>query len=358
MPKSYEERMAERAARAAQNERDPEKLKKWYELAAEGAPDLEIKAEDPAAQIAESSRIIESQKKPKKPKPSGSYVIPLDQIGIFRDPIGKETDRHLRPKLPLGKAAHRQIYAVAESHHQAKLNGRDTVTPEEIESYGKEWDSLEPAQQHFWQQSPHGKKATEEAIAARTIQSTPEQISAVSRQRNRAKVAEVALGSQEAVDRFKSTGELLDENGEQERDWRKPFALSSLTSQSALTRTRTGFQKEGMALHSDPQHHQALSDHIDELMRRPSATAPSNLQGGQFNVKEGLANAAKESLARSAMAHSLGMKDLAIQHFGQAVKHAGDLAEAIHDRNSQPIADWDKQDGIQSKYIKSVNGGR
>jgi hypothetical protein len=347
---------ARRAKVAADTERDPEKLKQWYELIGE-------KAEDPDAALSESARIIKSEEKLKAPKPKGfrggaiDEAIDLEEGKTEGGRTNVSSNRNLVPLTPLGLAAHRQIYAVAEANHQAKMAGRESATPEEVEQYGKEWDSLPKAEQWQWQQTPHGKKATKEAIAAAPARvSTERAISTVRTQRTRDKVSTLALGSQEAVDRFKSTGELLDENQEQERDWRKPFALANATSQ--LASTKTGFQREGIALHTDPQHHQALSDHIDELMRRPSASASSNLQGGQFNVKEGLANAAKESLARSAMAHALGMKDLAISHFRQAVTHAGNLAEAVHDRNSQPIDDWDKQDGIQSKYIKSVSGGK
>jgi hypothetical protein len=370
MPESYEERRARRAARAAAsaalNERDPEKLKHWYELAGD-----EIKKDpktgkeilpDPSKELAEVARVIESQKKEDTPAPTGGgtgFSGGFDENTVVPEAgtaINVKSNRNLVPKLPLGKDKHREIYSVTEATRTAQSKGRETPTQEELDYHAKEWDTMPNDSKLSWQQSPHGKKATENAIAAANSTKVENANDVnVARLRSRQKVAALALGSSEAADKFKSTGELLDENGDPERDWRKPFDISKVTSMNKLASTRKGFQKEGVALHTDPQHHQALSDHIDELVNRSSSSAPAHLQGNQFNVKDGLANASKEALARSAMAHALGMKDAAISHFRAAVNHAGDLAQAVHGVNSQPLNDWDKQDGIQSRYVKSVN---
>jgi hypothetical protein len=175
------------------------------------------------------------------------------------------------------------------------------------------------------------------------------------RTRFRDKVTSIGFSDHENnLEKFKTTGQLLDEDGNQEKDWRNAWKFVNITGKQKIHLNSKKIL-EGVAIHTDPQHHQALSDHIDDLVNRSSSSAPANLQGNQFNVKDGLANAAKESLARSAMAHAFGMKDAAISHFRAAVSHAGDLAQAVHGVNSQPLNDWDKQEGIQSKYVKSVN---
>lgn len=362
MAESYEERRARRAAEsAAANERDPEKLKKWYELAAEGAPDLDIKPEDPDKEIQASARTIDAPRKERKRAASTGGVAASgfdENIEVDSERVGvaKEQDRHLRPIIHrgLGEAGHRQIYGVTEATRTAQEQGRSTPTADEIEQHSRAWDAMPDDSKHFWQQSPHGKKATEEAIANLGSQTDKQKKNLVDyhRSENRRKIVDLAFGSPEAAKAFKTSGVLNDEDGNPERDWKKPWGLVSLTSQQQGV---TASNVLGKAIHTDPQHHQGLSDHIDELVRRSSSSAPANLQGNQFNVKEGLANAAKEALARSAMAHALGMKDAAISHFRTAVTHAGDLAQAVHGVNSQPLGDWDKQEGIQSKYVKSVN---
>ena len=360
MPESYEERRAKRAAAsAAANERDPEKLKHWYELAGEAA-------EDPDKAIREAARIAESAPKEKKAPASsdaGGFSGGFDEnIEVDSDRVGvaKEQDRHLRPIIHrgLGEAGHREIYGVTEATRTAQEQGRSTPTADEIEQHSKAWDTMPNDSKHFWQNSPHGKKATEEAIAKL---GSPTKLQLDLRRwqgktENRRKIVNLAFGSPEAADAFKTSGALNDEDGNPERDWKKPWGLVNLTSQQQGVVTAA--KVIGKAIHTDPQHHQALGDHIDELVSRSSSTAPAHLQGNQFNVKDGLANAAKESLARSAMAHALGMKDAAISHFRAAVSHAGDLAQAVHGVNSQPLNDWDNQEGIQAKYIKSVNGAK
>lgn len=365
MPESYEERRARREGRAAANERDPAKLKQWYELAGD-----EIKKDpktgkeilpDPSKELSEVARVIDSQKKEDTPAPTGggggasgfdeNIKVDLDRVGV-----AKEQDRHLRPIIHrgLGAAGHRKIYGVTEATRTAQEQGRSTPTADEIEQHSRAWDVMPDDSKHFWQQSPHGKKATEDAIAALGGQTDQQKswAAAQSKTENRRKIVDLAFGSPEAAKAFKTSGELNDEDGNPERDWKKPWGLVRLTSQQQGV---TASNVMGKAIHTDPQHHQGLSDHIDELVSRSSSSAPAHLQGNQFNVKDGLANAAKEALARSAMAHALGMKDAAISHFRTAVTHAGDLAQAVHGVNSQPLGDWDKQDGIQSKYVKSVN---
>lgn len=358
MADSYRERLAKKAqAHKELTERDPEKLKQWYELAGEAA-------EDPDKQIRETARIIDSGEKPKTLKPTGGGGgVSLDENIIVPEAgtaINVKSNRNLKPLTPLGQSAHRKIYAVAEAAHQARLLGRSSVEPHEEEQYGKEWDNLPEDAKHAWQQTPHGKKATADAIAQHEAsrETTLEQPEARENMvRSRAKTAIVKAGfsdNENSLEKFKSSGQLLDADGNHERDWRQGWKFANITSKLQVG-TRATKIVEGKAIHTDPQHHQNLSDHIDELVNRSSSSAPAHLQSNQFNVKDGLANAAKESLARSAMAHAFGMKDAAISHFRTAVSHAGDLAQAVHGVNSQPIADWDKQDSIQSKYVKSIN---
>jgi hypothetical protein len=353
MADSYRERLAKKAqAHKELTERDPEKLKQWYELAGEAA-------EDPDSQLKETARIINSEQQPKTPKSTGGGGgASFDENTIVPEAgtaINVKSNRNLVPKLPLGKAKHREIYSVTEATRTAQSKGRETPTQEELDYHAREWDTMPNESKLSWQQSPHGKKATDDAVNARVIEPKTEQrrVKAAGEVK-RATIVKTAFDNSDAEKRFKETGELLDENGDTEKDWRKPWALTALTSQAS----RHGESRKvilGKAIHTDAQHHQALSDHIDELVNRSSSSAPAHLQGNQFNVKDGLANAAKESLARSAMAHALGMKDAALSHFRAAVTHAGDLAQAVHGVNSQPLGDWDKQDGIQSKYVKSVN---
>jgi hypothetical protein len=370
MPESYEERRARRAGRAAANERDPAKLKQWYELAGD-----EIKKDpktgkeilpDPSKELAEVARVIESQKKEDTPAPTGGgtgFSGGFDENTIVPEAgtaINVKSNRNLVPKLPLGKDKHREIYSVTEATRTAQSKGRETPTQEELDYHAKEWETMPNEDKLNWQQSPHGKKATDDAINAQVTQPKTEQRRVyaegeVKRSTIVKRAFEVAGPSDpDAVKRFKETGQLLDENGEAEKDWRKPWSLTAMTSR-AERHAESRKIVLGKAIHTDKQHHQDLSDHIDELVNRSSASAPAHLQGNQFNVKDGLANAAKESLARSAMAHALGMKDAAISHFRTAVSHAGDLAQAVHGVNSQPIKDWDNQEGIQTRYVKSVN---
>jgi len=368
MPESYEERRARRASRAASNERDPEKLKQWYELAAEGAPDLDIKPEDPDKEIQASAREIAAPRKERKRAAStgGGGGAPLDENIIVPEAgtaIDVKSNRNLKPLTPLGKDKHKLIYARTEATRTAQSKGRETPTQEELDYHGKEWDAMPAEEQYHWQQSPHGKKATAEAIANPESVGKARQTAAQENLAGRVHEAEVkrpkivaaAFDSPEAAKTFQTSGVLNDEDGNPERDWRKPWNLVKITSLQERNVNSRYQHILGKALHTDPQHHQALSDHIDELINRSNSSAPAHLQGNQFNVKDGLANAAKESLARSAMAHALGMKDAAISHFRTAVTHAGDLAQAVHGVNSQPLNDWDNQEGIQSKYVKSVN---
>lgn len=354
MADSYRERLAKKAqAHKELTERDPEKLKQWYELAGEAA-------EDPDSQLKETARIINSEQQPKTPKSTGGGGgVSLDENIIVPEAgtaINVKSNRNLKPLTPLGKPAHRKIYAVAEAAHQARLAGRGSTTPDEEEQYGREWDNLPEDAKHAWQQTPHGKKATADAIAqadaTRVI--TPEKVQ-MERTRFRDKVTSIGFSDHEnSLEKFKTTGQLLDADGNQEKDWRNAWKFVNITGKQQI-HVNSKKILEGVAIHTDSQHHQNLSDHIDELVNRSSSSAPAHLQSNQFNVKDGLANAAKESLARSAMAHAFGMKDAAISHFRTAVSHAGDLAQAVHGVNSQPMDDWDKQDSIQSKYVKSVN---
>jgi hypothetical protein len=349
MPESYEERRARRAGRAAANERDPEKLRQWYELAGEAA-------EDPDKQIQETARIINSGEKPKTPKPTGGGGgAPLDENVIVPEAgtaINVSSNRNLVPKIDrrLGQAGHRRIYGVTEATKAAQEQGRSTPTEDEIEQHSKAWDIMPNDSKFNWQQSPHGKKATEEAIAAVANQPVGWNAKGMAKQRQREKVSSAAFDSEEQAKQFKSTGRLLDADGNDQTDWHRPFSLGHLTSQQQVGTLSPTKGAKGVALDTDSSHLEALESHLNELSSRPSASAPSTLQGNQFNNKEGLLTAAKQAMARSAMAHALGMRDDAVRHFSDAVKHAGGLAVSVHGVNSQPIADWDKQEDILHKY--------
>jgi hypothetical protein len=354
MPESYEEKRARRAGRAAANERDPEKLKQWYELAGEAA-------EDPDKQIQETARIINSAEKPKTPKPTGGGGGEFDETVATPEPgtvIGKEQDRHLRPIIHrgLGAAGHRRIYGVTEATRAAQEQGRSTPTEDEIEQHAKSWDVMPNDSKYHWQQSPHGKAATEQAIAEYTRNNAPsaKRLTATASQnqsrKRKVEVVGAAFSTPEQAQAFKKNDRLLDEDGNDETNWRKPFSLANITGQQKIAELSPTKAVEGVALDTDSSHLEALDSHLNELSSRPSASAPSTLQGNQFNNKEGLLTAAKQAMARSAMAHALGMKDAAVRHFSDAVNHAGNLAKAIHGVNSDPISDWDKQEDILHNY--------
>ncbi|CAB4137732.1 hypothetical protein UFOVP325_76 [uncultured Caudovirales phage] len=360
MADSYRERLAKKAqAHKELTERDPEKLKQWYELAGEAA-------EDPDKEIQSSARDINASRKERKVAASagrsgGGGFDENDIVPEAGEAIVVRSNRNLKPLTPLGPVKHRKIYAVAEAAHQARLAGRSSVEPHEEEQYGKEWDSLPDDAKHAWQQTPHGKKATADALSQYeaergSVLAQPEARENMVRSREKTrKILKAGFSDNEnSLEKFKSSGQLLDADGNHERDWRQGWKFVNITSKLQVG-TRAAKIIEGKAIHTDPQHHQNLSDHIDELVNRSSSSAPAHLQGNQFNVKDGSANAAKESLARSAMAHAFGMKDKAIEHFRAAVSHAGDLAQAVHGVNSQPLGDWDKQGDIESKYVKSIN---
>lgn len=367
--------MAEEARRSRRGEfgrqmetRDPEALKKFYEMA-------DVPPENPDRELRESARVIESaprEKKAAESSGSGGFSGGFDETSSVPEAgeaiVASSQDRHLRPKLPLGRDAHRRIYGV---HEALRLHG-DNATEDHVEEHGKIWDQMPADSQALWQRGP-GAKSTAAGIknAPRLTKSGID----TRRERNRNKVVAAALGTgdleggsgaitrqvnnadrQALVEKFKTSGVVLNDEGSPERDWKKGW-LAHLTSDSSI-RKQSGQASLGTALHDDPQHHAALGSHIEELASRASGdSSGANLQGTQFNgLAEKHANAAREALTTSARAHSVGLKDMAVSKFNEAINHAGDLAEAVNAGNSAATdKDFDAQETIKANYKTSVN---
>lgn len=363
--------------------RDPEALKKFYEMAAAGdeakgiKADPTIKPEDPDKAIRESARVIESAPKEKKaPESSGAGGFSGGFDETVATPAAGEAivtsqNRNLVPKTPLGKEAHRRIYGV---HEALRLHG-DNANEDHVEEHGKIWDQMPADSQALWQRGP-GAKSTSAAIKnISSIQKLTKSGTDTRRERNRNKVVAAALGTgdleggsgaitrqvnnadrQALVEKFKTSGVVLNEEGSPERDWKKGW-LAHLTSDSSI-RKQSSQASLGTALHDDPQHHAALGSHIEELASRASGdSSGANLQGSQFNgLAEKHANAAREALTASARAHSIGLKDMAVTKFNEAAHHAGDLAEAVNAGNSAASdKDFGTQEDLKRDYKVSVN---
>lgn len=100
-----------------------------------------------------------------------------------------------------------------------------------------------------------------------------------------------------------------------------------------LTGTRGGWAAEvtsrpdiDMALHNDPTHHQGVEKSISDLMRQHLDSGGTTEFGSQVSNH---ARLAKEAVARSARAHSLGRKKQATDNMMQAVMHINNLATAV-----------------------------
>jgi hypothetical protein len=81
-----------------------------------------------------------------------------------------------------------------------------------------------------------------------------------------------------------------------------------------------------MALHNDPSHHENMKNAINGLMQEHAQTVGGAAYGSEV-AKHG--RLALEAVARSARAHSLGMKTTATANMSQAVRHVHDLSKAV-----------------------------
>lgn len=82
----------------------------------------------------------------------------------------------------------------------------------------------------------------------------------------------------------------------------------------------------GMALHDDPTHHENMRNAVNSLMQEHAQTVGGAAYGSEV-AKHG--RMALEAVARSARAHSLGMKATATANMSQAVRHVHDLSKAV-----------------------------
>lgn len=350
--------------------RDPEALKKFYEMA-------DVAPENPGKELREASKYIESSRKEKKAAESSGgtgFSGGFDETSATPEAgeaIVTSQNRNLVPKTPLGKDAHRRIYGV---HEALRLHG-DNADESHVEEHGRIWDQMPADSQALWQRGP-GAKSTAAAVRnISSIQKLTKSGTDTRRERNRYKATAAVLGTGDLeggsgaitrqvskadadalVDKFKSTGIVQDEDGNPQRDWKKGW-VAHITSDSSI-RKQSGQTAVGTALHADPQHHEALGNHIDELSSRASKdSSGANLQNSQFSgLAEKHANAAREALTASARAHSIGLKDMAVSKFNESINHAGDLAETVNAGNSAATdKDFDAQETIKANYKTSVN---
>ena len=319
----------------------------------------------------------------------------IDETKLARTSLQALGTTRKRPKTPLGKQVHRMIYA---QHAQAKDPSSS------IEQHASDWDAMSDAEKHDWQQG-EGKEATAQAIANRTFHEDTVYKRA---QRRRDTVRSLTFETPEDIQAFKEKGTLNRQNtinnlppvktgaigdaakldprmvkvqGERstqpEFDWRE-------AAHAATTHANVGIS-------ADFSHHEALSNHIEELNQRLPAGAKNipvtvrgsstahlpdvwfnqhqnlfsngtQLQESQFKPKDRSLLEARRSLARSAKAQSLGMKEAAVSHFRQAVDHFSTAAQHLHAQNvarganvgEAPVEDWDKGDRVLTAYRKSI----
>lgn len=161
-----------------------------------------------------------------------------------------------------------------------------------------------------------------------------------------------------------------------ESDWRKGWVPSA--------------SRAGVALNNDSSHFERLSNHIEELSNRPligqyEVKAPllnshlpemwynqhgfisdtgNTINPKQFDQKSQHLQSARESLARAARAHSMGMKDAALAHFNAATESVMDAADAWHQSNvnrgraqagQEPEQDYINADKVRSDYRNSLS---
>ena len=242
---------------------------------------------------------------------------------------------------PISGAAARKIYAEVEFRRRNKGVTFDENNPEHVkqqEELGKQWDQMESTGRGdalAWQKSV-GAKAIAQHRAFQTY--TVDSAANVANKKStvRSHTAEIALGDADRVAHFKATGQVLGNDGEPVRDWNKGW-VANLTSSPEIAAQKGAYagKQEGAALHTDSQFHAKLGNHIESLVGRAqqSGTNP-NIHNGQFGgITDRLANEAREALTGSAMAHSLGMKDLAVSHFQRAKVAADNLANHVNGSN-------------------------
>jgi hypothetical protein len=327
-------------------------------------------------------------------------------VAIARAPM-PIPDNHLRPKIDriLGQEGHRRAYAEHEAGPGA--------APEAVEAKGKEWDSITDAEKLAWQRGP-GKEATNKAIAeAHAAHTTTAKTKENQFTNIRNKARELSFSNPEGYKNFVEKGDLPREGNieeipnikdpvqraalgeprtQPESDWRKGW-VGGATSRPEL----------GLSLTSSPKHHADLAAHIADLQGRklqgqgrslplgvvtrdhdgnvlqgvhsaphlqmeqigggfPTANGGTVLRENQFDAKGLAARDAMESLTKSARAHSLGLKDQALQHFAAAVGHTKRLATIVNDNNRTrganvpdfPEADLDKANDIHDDYKDSL----
>jgi hypothetical protein len=211
------------------------------------------------------------------------------------------------------------------------------------------WHELRPEEQADWQQThPDGKRLTKQAIRKAT--SDPESMylgedaekrKRLMRLRHDVKnmVAEPNSDPSEMSQEkdvplrqmFEKTGTLLtgkyigggtSANNPPER--LDPTPEVSLGR--AWVANVTSRPEINMALHDDSTHHENMRNAVDSLMQEHAQTVGGAAYGSEV-AKHG--RLALEAVARSARAHSLGMKTTATANMSQAVRHVHDLSKAV-----------------------------
>ena len=314
-----------------------------------------------------------------------------------------QPDNHLRPKIHrlLGQEGHAKVYAAATGGSE------------------QEWHDMPDDQKHGWQKSPIGSKATAAAIKSAQEGYTQTNLAANDeRYRDRKAVRRAFFPSDEAQTAFETSGTLPRSGNiedvvdardpvqraalgmprtEPENNWRKVWAV----------KVRPGHRMgEGIALHQDSSHFEALEGHINDLVTRPlhgdlkmsrnPAGLPSLdmsgmrripvrttisdqigdrfpgtngrtvLRESQFDTRGMTGLYARESLAKAAMAHSLGDHSAALRYFSEANEHAATLANINNESNrtrganvgKYAEADEDRGDKILSGYRQSIEHRR
>jgi hypothetical protein len=313
-----------------------------------------------------------------------------------------------RPKIDraLGEAGHRRIYA----EHTAGPG----AAPEAVEAKGVEWDAMPATDKRTWQLGV-GKEATAKGVAeARAAHTTTNKTKENQRTDIRNKARELSFSNPDGYKKFTETGELPREGNIEDvpnpRDPAQRAALGEPRTQPESNWRKgwvggaTSRPELGLSLGPSSKHHADLAAHIEDLQNRrlkgqgaslplgvvgrndvtgvrtgritsphfnmeqvgggfPTANGGNILRENQFDAKGMAARDASESLAKSARAHSLGMKPEALQHFAAAVGHTKRLATIVNESNRTrgaavpdfPEADMDKANDIHDDYKDSVN---
>jgi hypothetical protein len=294
----------------------------------------------------------------------------------------KEGDRHIKP---VGNP--RRNLKIYIEHHAGP-----NPTEEQTSTLGAEWSKMTPSDKHTWQHNT-GRASVEAAYGASIhtlspmtdIQAEGRQGRGADKKKNREGDAlrEAAFATPEQKEAFKNQGTLFRQrkvesafddkdtvasdavgnwSTQPEDDWKKTWKAGQVNSAKS---EQGGYAR---ALHTDPQYHQKMDSLITSLQSKTKAfgagfDAPlsrtTNFEAWagstatpneQYRFGEGQAShppkhllndagsieaqAAHEALAKSAKAHTLGMKDAAVAHFTTAVHHVQRLASI---RNGQAI---------------------